>query len=778
MRLAHKAASQVGTALTLTGFSAVIGQIVLMRELIVVFNGNEMSLGILLGTWLFWTAAGSGVSSSIGLGRISPRRTVAALECLQAASLLPTIWWLRASKSFFQTAPGELVGPLPMLLTSLVCLSVFCAVSGALFVAGSRMYATESGAGARMSASSTYLLDSAGSALGGLAASVVLLRLFESFQIAALVVLLNLCMAAVLWLRMSGKHIVVLTGLAALIAIPLLLVAAPRLDRQANALLWRGFHLAASRDTIYGKLAVTETGDLRSLYDNGVILANAPDENAAEEAVHFALLEHPAPRKVLLIGGGVNGSIAEALKHPSVERIDYVELDPALIDLARQFFPGQPGTLDADPRVHVHYADGRRYLQAADGQFDVIIVDLPDPQTAQLNRFYTAEFFRSAREHLAPGGLVAVELRASEETISPDLAKLLQCIRRTLSEVFPSIAVIPGETIHFFGAVRPDVLTEDPQVLIARIHERRLHTLYVSEYFIPYRMMPDRMMQVLEQLRPLPTTPVNHDFAPVAYYFDVVLWSSQFKSGYAGWFRAAAQAPFGKLLGATVIALLVAAGVLAFLPARERRARSAAAFCTGATGFTLMALQILILLAFQSVYGYVYQQLAILIGLFMAGMACGSWLGMQRKGTSGRAPFLRMATTQILLALAAPALMLAATSLAGISGTVATWTAAQLVFPALAALSGVLGGYQFPVAAEIYFHAREGIAGLGTLYACDLLGGCAGALVLSTYLISVFGFWRTAWLSAAINLAPALLGLRAHLAAKSSQALAPADAAR
>ena len=165
---------------------------------------------------------------------------------------------------------------------------------------------------------------------------------------------------------------------------------------------------------------VTETGAIRSIYSNGVNLANAPDPSAAEEAVDYALLEHPAPQRVLLIGGGVNGAIGEALKHPSVVRLDYVELDPALIEMARQYFPVQAATL-ADARVHVHYADGRRYLKTAAGGFDVIVVDVPDPQTAQLNRFYTAEFFRSAREHLARGGVLAIELRSSEETLSPDL---------------------------------------------------------------------------------------------------------------------------------------------------------------------------------------------------------------------------------------------------------------------------------------------------------------------------------------------------------------------
>jgi spermidine synthase len=772
MRHAQGPATAQRAALALTGFSAVVGQIVLMRELIVVFNGNEISLGIMLATWLFWTAAGSSLSSLsslssvVRLGAISARRAAAALECVLALSLPATIWALRASKSYFQTVPGELVGPVPMLLASLVCLSVFCLVSGALFVAAARMFETDCGVSARVAASSAYLLEAAGSGLGGIVASLVLLRFFEAFQIAALVALLNLCMAAVLALRMNRKQVGALLGAAAILAIPLLMVVAPGLDRSAQARLWQGFSLVALRDTIYGNLAVTETGPIRSLYENGAILANAPDPSAAEEAVHYALLEHPSPRRVLLIGGGVNGALAEALKHPSVESVDYVELDPALIGMARQYFPAQAAELNSNPRVHVHYADGRRYLKTASSTFDAILVDVPDPQTAQMNRFYTAEFFRSAREHLAPGGLLALELRSSEESISPDLAEFLRCIRRTLKEEFPYVTAIPGETIHFFAAVRPDVLTGDPRVLIARLRARRLNTQYVSPYFIPYRMMPDRMEQVEEQLRPLASTPVNRDFAPVAYSFDVVLWSAQFKSGYADWFRAAAHVPFSSVCGAALMVLFAAGMLMAFAGGRERRARSAAAFCTAATGFTLMVLQIFLLLGFQSVYGYVYHQLTILIGLGMAGLALGSWFGLRKISLRRPLPCRTMAATQFLLAVAAPALMLAVSLLDKLSGTATTWLAAEVVFPALAALSGMLGGYQFPVAAEIFLSDRVGRSGLGALYAIDLLGGCAGALLLSSYLIPVFGFWPTAWLCAAINLAPMLLATWASVGVK------------
>jgi spermidine synthase len=819
-------------ALVVAGFSAVIAQIVLMRELIQVFNGNEISLGVLLATWLLWTAAGSALASIFGWGR--GRTAVAVLACVLAASLPAAIWALRCSKSFFAAVPGELVGPVPMLAASLVCLSVFCIAAGALFVAAARMNEREANCGARAAAGTAYLAEAAGAAVGGVLASMVLVRCFAAFQIASLVGIVDLTLAAAVGLRLRAKPAMLAALAAALVAIPTTAWLAPRWEAAARARLWRGFTVVGERNSIYGNLIVTQTGGgdgsspkspqdgvLRSLYENGSILANAPDPAAAEEAVDYALLEHAAPRRVLLIGGGVNGAVAEALKHPTVERLDYVELDPALVALAREFFPAQTAAIDRDPRVRLHLLDGRRYLSETGERFDAIVVDVPDPQTAQLNRFYTVEFFRLAREHLAESGLVAVELRSSEETIDPDLAAFMRSIRRTMGEVFPYQAAIPGETIHFFGAAEPGVLTADPQVLVARLRERQLATQYVREYFIPYRMSADRMEQVETELAPTPATPVNRDFAPVAYGFDVVLWNAQFHSGYAEWFRRAEHLSLGRVAGGLALVLLVGVGGLAVLPGRERRKRAAAGACVAATGFTLMALQIFLLLGFQAVYGYVYTELAILIGLTMAGMALGSWLalgqmngqdriflnsalcsklfghqnnrsanslvsgqiqgfvsghdlrdcgttqtethevsghdfsravtGAEETGALAPGAKLNLTAVQLLLALAAPALLAVISGMAG--AHMAAWIAAGAIFPALAAAVGALGGYQFVAAAGNFVRDGEKRSGLGALYAIDLAGGCVGALALSGFLIPVYGFWPTAWIAAGINAA-------------------------
>ncbi len=304
------------------------------------------------------------------------------------------------------------------------------------------------------------------------------------------------------------------------------------METASLARLWPGFRLLDTRNSVYGNLMVLEAGGIRSLSENGLLMFNAPDPATAEESVHYALLEHPAPRSLLLIGGGAGGSLQQALQHPSLERVDYVELDPTVLELAQQYFPQQWVAARADPRVHVHHADGRLFLKTNDQLFDVIIVNLPAPQTAQLNRFYTSDFFREAAEKLADRGVFSFQLHAAEEYLSPDLSAFLRCVVKSLQEAFPVVRTIPGDTVHFFAAKREGVLAADYLELLSRLRSRHLQTSYVREYYIPFRMMPDRVADLEQKIQPRPDTPVNRDLAPIAYYFDVALWSTQFNREY------------------------------------------------------------------------------------------------------------------------------------------------------------------------------------------------------------------------------------------------------
>ena len=732
-----------------------------MRELMVAFRGNEISIGLALGTWLFWTAVGS-LAAPGG----KPLRVVAAIQALLALAIPATVLAVRAAGTAVEPVPGESFGPGSMVLISLATLSVCCVLSGAAFPAASRLFRDRPPAGA---AGSAYLWEGIGSAAGGLLAGLVLIRCFSPIGIAWGLGLANGLAACgfAARARWRGGFLVAAAPLA-LIGCALAGTLA-RWDAGSLRRMWPGFHLVATRNSVYGSLAVVESEGARSSYENGLRLFTVPDAEAAEEAVDYALLESPAPRSVLLIGGGVNGSAAEALRHPGVERLDYVELDPAILDMARDFFPNQWTALWADPRVRIHAIDGRLFVGTAAGRWDAIIVNLPDPQTAQLNRFFTAEFFQEAAARLTGTGVLSFALAGSENYIPENLAELLRCMNRTARSVFPEVAAMPGETVHFFAAKRRGVLAAGPEELLARLRARHLQTRYAREYYIPFRMAPDRVRDLEAQIRPLPETPVNRDAHPVAYYFDVALWSSQFHQGYRRAFGALAKTGFGAAAGcAGALALLAAAGCR-LLPDKERRRRASAGFCTVAMGFAAIGLEILLLLGFQAGYGYVYSELALLIAAFMAGVAAGSWLGLgagtdetvPRRAPSWRgvscfaalrgqfrlSPGFELAAVQALTALACLA--------AGIPAASRAW------FPCMAFLAGSLGGFEFPLAARL-FSAGPG-RGAGTLYALDLAGSSVGAVLFSVYLIPVFGFLRTGLLMALVCLAAGLTALLSFL---------------
>lgn len=770
-----RAPASLRAILALIGFTAVIAQIVLMRELIVVFYGNEISLGLILANWLLWTALGSSVLGRIASRVRSSHKLMAVLQGLLAVVFPGTILAVRASKSMFQPIPGEILGPGPMFLTSLVVLSVFCALSGMLFAAGSRLYADRAGTSTAGGTSAVYLLEAAGSGLGGILASLVLIRSLSAFEIAAVLALLNLLAAASLLIPAAFRRRAPLLALLGILLLISFLLGARWLEETSLTRLWQGFHLLEARNSVYGNLAVVETPGSRSLFESGVPLFSVPDPAAAEEAVHYALLEHPAPKTLLLIGGGVNGSLAQALQHPSLERVDYVELDPAIFDLAQKYFPQQWIPIQHDSRVHLHNVDGRLFLKTSSQTYDVIILNLPEPQTAQLNRFYTLDFFREAAEVLAPAGIFSFQVHGAENYISPQLGAFLRCLNRTLREAFPEVAAIPGDPVHFFAAKRNGVLTTDPQTLMARLRERGVRTSYVREYYIPYRMSADRMLDLEQQIQPRADTPVNRDLAPIAYFFDVALWSTRFSAGYREVFEFIAKVSFGTLAAAVMGLLCALGGVLRWLPRKERRPRASAGFCVGAMGFTLIGLEIVLLLGFQAIYGYVYQQLALVIASFMVGMALGSWRGLARTEKDGSRPQVRykmrtLAGLQALAAVSSLLLYFLLASLARVRDPLGLLVLSQVLFPTLALLFGFLGGFQFPLASKIFFAGpREQASSPGTLYALDLVGACLGAIVLSAYLVPVFGFLKTAVLMGVANLVPTALAILVASGAGDSQ---------
>jgi spermidine synthase len=702
-----------------------------MRELVVVFHGNEISLGLILAGWLFWTAMGSGLLGRLTARSRHPRKTVAGLQSAIALVFPLTIVAARTRGFAAGATPGEIVGPGPMFLTSFLALSVFCALSGWLFAAGGRLFAAERGKHTDEATSSVYFLEAVGSGVGGVLASIVLIRQLSSIEIAAVLSLLNLGAASLMAFRSPARRVAAVAAVVAVFGGVVLPFGVRSLESISLQYLWRGFELVESRDSIYGNLAVVSTEGTKSVLGNGVVQFTVPDPAAAEEAVHFALLQHPAPESMLLVGGGVGGALAEALEHATLERVDYVELDPVVLDLGTEYFGDSWLPVEANTRVEIHRVDGRLFLQSTDRRYDVIVVDLPDPQTAQLNRFYTVEFFREAAGRLEPGGVFSFKVGGAENYVSEDLAATAG-------------------------------ITSDAGVLAERLRERGVVTQYVREYFFPFRMTPDRMDEMRSLLETDAHTPFNADFAPVAYYFNAVLWSTRFHEAYRRLFHSIGDLPFA---GVVVVVALLLAIVSALVMRRyrgERRLGIGAGACVGSMGFTQIGLQVLLLLAFQAVYGYVYHQLALMIAVFMVGMALGSWMSI-RRFTGDTRDARRLLALQ-LLAVVFPLVLFGLVAVTSrVTHPAGVIAVSNIVYPALALFSGWIGGYQFPIASQFFFGRAVTSSSPGSVYAIDVAGACVGAVVFSAWLIPVYGFSRTAVLMAVINVAPAVVVARSRI---------------
>jgi spermidine synthase len=175
----------------------------------------------------------------------------------------------------------------------------------------------------------------------------------------------------------------------------------------------------------------------RMLILDGRLQSAEVDEFIYHEAlVQPAMLAHPDPQRVLVMGGGEGATLREVLRHPGVTRAVMVDIDAELVGICQEWLPSfHAGAFD-DPRTELVFADGRGWLAAQpDGLLDVIILDLPEPlEGGPALQLFTREMYELALSKLASGGVVAVQSGSAGLQ-----GRLMADIHATLGAVFPRV---------------------------------------------------------------------------------------------------------------------------------------------------------------------------------------------------------------------------------------------------------------------------------------------------------------------------------------------------
>ncbi len=288
-------------AVFILGLSAMVTQLVLMRELMCVFSGNEMVLGIVLGNWLLLTGLGAAI------GRFSsrlrrPAGWLAAALILLALLPIADVFALRTLRNIVFVR-GAMIGLTHTVAACFLLLLPYCLISGwtltcACGIVGERQAAT--------GIARVYLLDSLGMIAGGGLLALVLLRLTDHFVCLAAPGILSLVCAGALAWRHEFRIIASLALLAACGLVALMFTV--NLDEYATRIEYAGFRVVHRGNSPYGRLIVTESGHQLNFIENGVPLFSTDDAESVEETVHYAMAQRPGAKRVLLIGGGISGT--------------------------------------------------------------------------------------------------------------------------------------------------------------------------------------------------------------------------------------------------------------------------------------------------------------------------------------------------------------------------------------------------------------------------------------------------------------------------------------
>ena len=749
------------SAFLIMGASCAISQVLLVREFMIIFSGDELTLGIIFVNWLLCVAIGSW-----GLGRIAEGLTeniewFIITQILSAVILPVQILLTRTVGGWIGGGRGEIVGLLPTFYSTFLVLFPFCSLHGFQFTLGSKLLSKKFDTSS-IQIGKTYVFESLGSMIGGLVFTYLLVHYLHVLEIAVFLGMLNLSQA--LFLQITEKRGGgtgfggrILTGIIVILLTinAFAIVSGKVSELHAASYRWqyKEMDLLHYENSIYGNIVITQSDGQLDFWVNGLPLFTSPDPDMAfvEEVTHFPMLQHPSPEKVLLIGGGVGGVLDEILKHP-VREVYYIELDPLTIDLARKYSPIAPALLD-DPRVRVIHVDGRLFVKRTEDSFDVIIVNLPAPSTLQLNRFYTLEFFKEIHKILNEDGVFSIGLSSSLGHVPEEMRDRNKCIYETIREVFPSYLVVPGYYNLFLASpsTKGDALTYNAGTLFQRLLNRGIKTSLFTEGYIQYKFSPDMLERGLAYLYEN-REEINRDLRPVGVYYDLVLWNAMFYPH--------SRRFFGFISRINLWWFIIPLGLLiwAFMKLRKRlKSPSIPVYTTiMTTGFAGMTFNIVLTFGFQALCGYLYQELAMVSATFMLGLAVGGLCMSQaiprlRKGVS------TLAKVEFAIIAYSFTLPLVITLLFSVSELfMFQWI--RLLLPLLNCAAGFLVGLEFPLASEICLKDSGRVGRVaGALYASDLLGGCAGALLSSIWLIPLLGVLRTCLVVAVFNAASLLL---------------------
>ncbi|MBN2270863.1 MAG: hypothetical protein JXN61_09630, partial [Sedimentisphaerales bacterium] len=648
------------------GLFTIAAQSLLFRDFLTTFEGNDIAVGIFFGSWFLWVGAGAALA---GKSRFLARKLVGNIEllflCYLPAFIAQFILIVQA-RELAGLESYALWSFRAILIASFIVNAPVSILTGLLFPTACRWI------GSDRAVWQVYVIEAAGSFVGGVAATLLLWLGADPaaiFLILAAVVcasVFSVRLAALLTPTSSDREGgdvprrlrlgLVRPARATACIVSFLLSAA------FVFLLVSGFNntLSAYLQTIKWKKLLSEgvpagsfrTAQAEYLYGSyrgqwvaireGSACETLPDKASAGQIAAISLCQNPKAESVLVVGSGL-GLCSQFLQLPQIRSVTWASTDPEYARKIDAFIPAEMRI--SDSRFDRLSGDLRRTLAENLQSYDIVVVNLPDATSSVLNRYYTIEFYDRIKRSLKSGGVLAVRVTAGENIMGTELINMGASIRLTLNEVFARFVLTPGEDAWFIVS-DSEHLTSDPAVLRDRFQSiERADAVFPPEALLSV-YLPDRAAAALESYSnaDLPENLlINRDSMPLTHLYSLLLTAKRSGAPLARLAKLLTLA--GPLVFLVPVLVLVVLRLLYVFGAEAGSGRSGfdsslLVFSAGAVGIGTV---IVLMYLYQTYFGSLYLHIGIISSLFMVGLtvtgaATGALLSgaAAKRSTQGR----------------------------------------------------------------------------------------------------------------------------------------------
>jgi spermidine synthase len=734
------------------GLFTIAAQALLFRDFLTTFEGSDISVGIFFGSWFLW----------VGLGALLVYKTTTFAEkllknieflflCYLPAFIVELVLIIQAR----ELAGIESYALLPIkviVLLSIVVNAPVSIITGMLFPVACRWVQNEDG----FAVSRVYIIEAAGSFLGGLGTTILLGFGISSAKI--FIVLAFIVSFSFFLVRFAKSKSWTWALVPVCIFVCLVAGVDNKLSQQLQIIKWEKL---LPKDALKGSFQTAQAEYLYGVYQDqwvavreGSVCETLPDKSSTGRIAAIGLCQNPDAKRVLVIGSGL-GLCYEFLHLKQIEKVTWAHSDSEYVREVGNFIPLK-FRID-DERLHLLSGDVRSLLADEKQYYDLVILNLPDATSSVLNRYYTLEFYRQIKEALRPGGVLAIRIAGGENIMGTELINLGASTKLTLKKVFSQLVLTPGEDTWFIAS-DSGKLSGDPGSLRDRFAAIKGGVGVFPPEALLSVYLPDRAAIAMENYSgaDLPERLlINRDSRPLTHLYSLLLAAKQ--SGAPGTKFVKYLVLAGVPVFVVPILVFIALRVVYILKTAQKGNASGfdSSFLVFSAGWVGIGVMIVLMYLYQTYFGSLYLYIGVISSLFMVGLTAGA--SLISYFLAHRSNHQLPITSYLFAVVLVHTLILAA---------IIFWPGEQWThrsFTVAFFLCGLCTGSYFPLAArQLADSAFESGQAGSKLETADHIGASAGGLLTSLAFVPVLGTKVTLFVFALLilaNIPPAVLRL-------------------